>query len=517
MRRLCVLLCCIALPTALAAQSIDLRLNEIAGGFTQPLFLTHAGDGSGRLFVVEQGGRVQVLRDGQQQAEPFLNVEGMISVGDEQGLLGLAFDPGFASNGRVYINLTNPAGGTDVVRYRVDTANPLRVDPASRRTLLAWGQPFPNHNGGWMGFGPDGLLYIACGDGGSGGDPQNHGQRLDTPLGKILRVDVSGEMPAIPPGNPFAGSSTNQQEIWAYGLRNPWRASFDRQTGDLWIADVGQSRTEEVNFQPAGAPGGRNYGWRTMEGSECRQAGCNTSGLLLPVSEYGRTLGCSITGGYVYRGQRYPAMQGRYFFGDFCSGRIFSLRRIGSGDTAASFVREEHLATGLPISSFGEDEEGNLYLVSYDGRIYLLSDGEPSSGPQIDQRFTGTWYDPAQSGHGLFLEVLPGNTLVAYWFTFDAEGRQAWFGGAGDIDGNRAVIRAVRTEGGRFPPNFDASQVRFPEFGTLTLSFESCRLGQVAFDLPGSFGRGTMRLERLTEPLGTACTQSSLSRIEAGR
>lgn len=490
-------------PTA--AQSIDLRLTEVFSLLQQPLFLTHAGDGSGRVFIVEQGGRIRVARDGELQNAPFLDLRGRVSGDSEQGLLGLAFAPDFASSGRFYVNYTNLAGGTVVARFTVDPQNPDRADPNSEQALIAYAQPFPNHNGGWMGFGPDGYLYIASGDGGSGGDPQDNAQRLDTPLGKMLRVDVSGEQVTIPADNPFANQSGARPEIWAYGLRNPWRASFDRETGDLWIADVGQGRTEEVNFQPAGVAGGRNYGWRILEGSQCRSGGCSSAGTVLPVSEYGRDLGCSVTGGYVYRGSRYPALRGSYLFGDFCSGRVFALRRQGEGDSAAAFSREQLASTSLPISSFGEDEEGNLYLVSYDGRVFLLSDGEPSIGPLIDQRFTGTWFDPEQAGHGVFVEVLQGGQLVAYWFTFDSEGRQAWFGGVGSIAGNSVSMDAVRAEGGRFPPDFDPNAVDYPVIGSLTLRFESCRRGVIDYQLGEGFGSGSMPLARLTEPLGSAC------------
>jgi glucose/arabinose dehydrogenase len=487
-------------------QSVDLRLTEQFDQLRQPLFVTHAGDGSGRLFIVEQGGRILVARNGVLNTQPFLDLQGQLSGDSEQGLLGLAFPADFEVSGRFYVNYTNTAGGSVVSRFQVSGDDPDRAEAGSERALLSYAQPFPNHNGGWMAFGPDGHLYIASGDGGSGGDPQNNGQRLDTLLGKMLRVDVSGEQAAIPADNPFVGQSGAAPEIWAYGLRNPWRASFDRETGDLWIADVGQGRTEEVNFQSASAAGGRNYGWRLLEGSECRSSGCNSAGTVLPVSEYGRDLGCSITGGYVYRGQRYPALRGTYLFGDFCSGRLFGLRRTGTGDGAAAFSRDQLAATGLPISSFGEDEEGNLYLVSYDGRVFLLSDGAPSTGPQIDQRFTGTWFDPTQAGHGVFVEVLQGGQLVAYWFTFDDQGRQAWFGGVGSIAGDSVTMDAVRAEGGRFPPAFDPAAVDYPVIGTLTLRFASCRQGLIEYALGEGFGNGSMPLARLTEPLGAACT-----------
>ena len=262
-------------------------------------------------------------------------------------------------------------------------------------------------------------------------------------------------------------------------------------------------------LQPAASSGGENYGWRILEGSLCTTENCSSAGTVLPVTEYDHSLGCSITGGYVYRGARYPNLRGKYLFGDFCSGRIFALTSNGDG----TFSREELLVSALPLASFGEDEQGELYIASHGGSIYHLSDGEPVFAPTIDQSFTGTWYDPAQSGHGLFVEVLPGNQVLAYWFTFDADGRQAWFGGVGAIDGNRAVLQTLRAENGRFIPAFDPADIQYTPFGTLTLSFDSCREGTVQFDLPGSFGAGTMRLSRLTEPLGTACGSSTLAQL----
>lgn len=500
---LALLLALVVAVPALSAQPA-LELAPVYQGLSQPLYLTHAGDGSGRVFIVQQRGRILVGRDGQLLPTPFLDLDGQLSGDSEQGLLGLAFAPDYASSGRFYVYYTRPDGTAELARYRVSN-QPDRADASSRQVLLSIPQPFANHNGGWIGFGPDGYLYIASGDGGSANDPQNHGQRLDSLLGKLLRLDVSGNAAALPPDNPFLGQQGRRGEIWAYGLRNPWRASFDRATGDLWIADVGQQGREEVNFQPAGSAGGANYGWRTLEGSQCLQPGCSSAGTVLPVTEYGRALGCSITGGYVYRGSRYPALAGTYVFGDFCSGRIFGLRRTAQGSSAEAFVREELDATGMPIASFGEDEAGNLYVVSYSGTVYAVAYGDAIDPAAIGRPHTGTWYDPAQNGHGLFLEVLPDNLLVAYWFTFDREGRQAWFGGVGAIDGRRARVPVNRAAGGRFIPDFDASQVSFPALGHLDLEFDSCREGRVEFDLGQGFGRGSMRLQRLTVPLGAEC------------
>jgi glucose/arabinose dehydrogenase len=486
-----------------AVAALDLRLTPVVAGLERPVFLTHAGDGSGRLFVIEQPGQIRVIRDGVLLPTPFLDIRTQVSSGEsEQGLLGLAFAPDYASSGRFYVNYTDVGGNTAIARFRV-SADPDRADRATQELMLSFAQPFANHNGGWLGFGPDGFLYVASGDGGNANDTQGNAQNLGTLLGKILRLDVSGSSATAAAGNPFAGSAGARPEIWAYGLRNPWRVSFDRSGGDLWIADVGQQRTEEVNLQPA-ATAGLNYGWRNMEGSTCRVAGCEVIGVL-PVTEYGRDQGCSITGGYVYRGSAYPDMAGRYIFGDFCSGRIWSLTRSGSGSGAANFTRNLELLSGLAISSFGEDQAGNLYVVSYAGEILALSDGPAVTGPTIDGNFTGSWYDPAQAGHGFFVEVLPGNLFLAWWFTFSPSGEQSWFGGAGPIVGNRVTLNPVRTTGGRFIPNFNVANIQNQPFGTMTFTFSSCSQGRVEFNFPDGYGQGVMELTRLTVPESLDC------------
>lgn len=501
------LLALVLVAFATSANSIDLRLTPVVTGFLNPVYVTHAGDNSGRLFVVEQAGRILIVRNGAVVATPFLDIGPLVSTGEEQGLLGLAFAPDFTTSRRLYVYYTDTGGSSVLARFTVGS-NPDRVDRLTQEILLQFPQPFANHNGGWIGFGPDGFLYLASGDGGSGNDPQDNGQRLNTLLGKILRLDVSGTTAVGPASNPFRNTANARGEIWALGLRNPWRASFDRQTGDLWMGDVGQARREEINFQPAGSAGGQNYGWRRFEGTLCGPANnnCgNTDGITMPVTEYERALGCSITGGYVYRGTSYPRMVGRYIFSDFCSGRFWALERTGTGTTASAFTRTELVATGLPISSLGEDQAGNLYALDYNGQLLLLSDGAPITGPTIDASFTGAWYDPAQNGHGFLIEVLPGGNMLAWWFTFSPEGQQSWFGGVGPITGNRAVISPQRTTGGRFIPNFNPSTIQNEPFGTLTFTFTSCRSGQVAFNLPQGYNQGTMTLTRLTVPDGLTC------------
>ena len=343
----------------------------VASGFTRPLLATHAGDGSDRLFIVEQGGVVSILRNGTVEATPFLDISSRVSCCGERGLLGLAFPAGYSAKRYFYVNYTNTSGTTVVARYHL-TADDDVADFASEEILLTITQPFDNHNGGQIAFSPvDGFLYVAVGDGGSGGDPQNNAQDLDTLLGKILRIDVEG--PAVPYGvpgdNPFVGVA-GHDEIWALGLRNPFRFSFDRQTGDLYVGDVGQGSLEEIDFQSASSAGGENYGWRIMEGSQCFNPNpCDPSGLVLPVVDYNHGLGCSVTGGFVYRGSAHARMQGVYFYGDFCSGRLWGLKR-DNGNWYNTLL----LDTGFNVSSFGEDEEGELYVVDLGGSVYRIDD-----------------------------------------------------------------------------------------------------------------------------------------------
>lgn len=359
-----------ALPVV-EAQVEAVNLTLVAGGLTRPLYLTHAFDE--RLFVVEQAGQIRVVENGQLRSEPFLDIQERVnSTALEQGLLGLAFHPGYRENGRFFVNYTDLQGDTVIAEFGVDTADLMLADPASERVLLSVAQPFGNHNAGQLAFGPDGALYASLGDGGGAGDSLNQGQDPSTLLGTLLRLDVDGDEPyAVPADNPFAGTAGARDEIWAYGLRNPWRFSFDRQLGDLYIADVGQNMWEEVNFQPAGAEGGANYGWNIMEASHCFGAdNCDPAGLVAPVAEVSHQGGnCSITGGYVYRGAKYPALSGNYFFADYCSGNLWSLFRQPDGSWGQQLVQQ----TGIIISSFGEDAQGELYLLDHvNGDLYQL-------------------------------------------------------------------------------------------------------------------------------------------------
>ncbi len=342
--------------------AVELELDVVAEGLDSPLGITNAGDGSDRLFVTEQVGRIRIVDGGELVTEPFLDVSELVVAGGEQGLLGLAFHPDYQDNGRFFVNYTDTDGDTVVAEYRVSD-NPDVADPDSQRVLLRIDQPFPNHNGGHVAFGPDGYLYVATGDGGGGGDPHENGQDLTTLLGKLLRIDVDapgGEPYGIPGDNPFADKGDARPEIWAYGLRNPWRFSFDRATNDLWIADVGQSAFEEVNRVRAAAAG-LDYGWDVMEGRNCFEvADCETQGRVLPVTGYSHDDGCSITGGYVYRGSDAPELQGGYVFGDYCSGSIWVLDARAKGFVAPVRVAAE----AGSISTFGEDEDGELYMAN---------------------------------------------------------------------------------------------------------------------------------------------------------
>lgn len=351
----------------------SINLAPIASGFLKPVYLTHAGDE--RLFVVEQDGTIRIFQDGKVLPQPFLNIDPLVgSSASEQGLLSMAFHPDYDENGRFFVYYTDNNGDTVVARYQVSEDDPNLADPDSALILLNQRQPYRNHNGGQLKFGPDGYLYVGLGDGGSANDPLLAGQDKSTLLGKLLRLDVDFDESsyAIPADNPFVDDENARNEIWAYGLRNPWRFSFDRLTHDLYIADVGQNIWEEVHFQPADSSGGENYGWNIMEGTHCFQTeGCDEAGLEIPVVDYQHGDGsCSVTGGYVYRGQQFLSLFGNYFYGDYCSGKVWSLLQQADG----SWVNNQVFSgDSLFISSFGEDVNGELYLLSYgDGVIYQI-------------------------------------------------------------------------------------------------------------------------------------------------
>jgi glucose/arabinose dehydrogenase len=350
-------------PTGVVA----LALEVVAGGLGSPLYLT-APAADPRLFIVEQAGRIRIVRDGRLLATPFLDIRGRVSSGGERGLFSLAFHPLYASNGFFYVSYTDTNGDSRIERYSV-TADPDVADPSSAKLILSVQQPFSNHNGGLVAFGPDGMLYIGFGDGGSGGDPLGHGQNVNTLLGALLRIDVDGGDPyGVPADNPFVGRP-GADEIWAYGLRNPWRFAFDREAGLLYIADVGQNAWEEVNVVPAG-DGGVNYGWNVMEGGHCFGGGsCDRAGLTLPALEYDHSAGCSVTGGYVYRGAAIPAIRGHYFYSDFCTGFLRSFKYAGG---AVTEEREWDVGSPGSVLSFGVDAAGELYILSGNGNVYRL-------------------------------------------------------------------------------------------------------------------------------------------------
>lgn len=375
-------------PAQLDWPSINYQLVE--SGFNDPVHIANAGDDSGRLFIVEQVGRVRIIQSGTVLPQAFLNITNRVLSGGEEGLLSIAFPPNYENNGYFYVYYTNLAGNNQVSRFRV-TSNPDQADPNSEQLVILFNHPnYSNHNGGQLAFGPDGYLYIGTGDGGGGGDPDENAQDLGSLLGKILRIDVGGQVPSItgpyqfflpligtnmasplytiPDDNPFLGIAGARGEIWAYGLRNPWRFSFDRATGDLFTADVGQNSYEEVNYQPGTSVGGENYGWDIMEGNHCFEPpnNCDKDGLVMPITEYDHSLGFAVTGGFVYRGSSYPGMQGFYLFADYYSGRIWGLNYHQN-----VWERQELDNTDYSISTFGEDESGELYLADHTGgRIF---------------------------------------------------------------------------------------------------------------------------------------------------
>ena len=356
------------------AGTVPVALQEVAAGLSFPLYLAVPPGDASRLFIVEKGGAIRVVKDGTLLPSPFLDLTAKVSTGGEQGLLGLAFDPDYASTGRFVVHYTDVGGNTVVSLFRVSAGDADLADPASEAIVLTAEQPFSNHNGGQILFGPDGMLYIGLGDGGGSGDPGGRGQSVADLLGSILRVDVrSGSGYTIPPDNPFVGRADAKPEVWSFGLRNPWRFTFDPATGDLYIADVGESAWEEVDVVGAadGAGRGANFGWNITEGRHCfAEAGCDPSRFTLPVLEYSHDEGCSITGGFVYRGAAIPELQGHYFYADYCQGWVRSFRLQ---DGQALEARQwPTLAPGGAVTSFGQDAAGELYVLSQGGRVFKI-------------------------------------------------------------------------------------------------------------------------------------------------
>lgn len=354
--------------------AFSLSLQAIVSGLNSPLGLEQPNDGSGRFFAVGQGGTISIIQNGAVLTQPFLDISGKIATGGEMGLVGMTFHPAFAQNRKFYVNYVRSAAGqiqSVIAEYQASAGNANFSDPASERILLTINQTgnFSNHKAGQLAFGPDGLLYFGLGDGGSGGDPFGNGQNKLTLLGKMMRIDVNTVSPGlqygIPPDNPFAAGG-GLPEIWAYGFRNPWRFSFDRATGRLLVADVGQDQFEEIDLVQKGG----NFGWNTMEGLHCFSpaSGCNTAGLILPIVEYSHAEGNAVIGGFVYRGTKIAALQGVYLFADFGTGKIWQLQET----SANTWTRTLLMTTGFNISSFGQDQSGELYVVDFAGRVLRL-------------------------------------------------------------------------------------------------------------------------------------------------
>lgn len=370
----------LSFASAPATAQAPLTTELFVDGLVSPTYLTYAPGDPTRVFIVEQRGVIRIVENGVMLPTPFLDIDGNVSCCGERGLLSMAFHPNYQDNGRFFVNFTNNAGTTRIAELSV-TANPNIANPAFVQNIALIPQDFSNHNGGCISFGPDGMLYVGMGDGGSGNDPNNRSQDGNQLLGKMLRFDVDLPAPFIPASNPFVGTAGVRDEIWHLGLRNPWRFDFDRETGDLWIADVGQNQREEVNFIPAGL-GGQNLGWRCLEGTRCTGlSGCSCSDptLLAPIIEYNHSQGCSITGGKVYRGAAIPSLQGTYFYADFCSGRIWSLRYDGMNVTDFT-EREDELDPEGPLSlnsitSFGEDFDGEMYILAGSRAFKIVADG----------------------------------------------------------------------------------------------------------------------------------------------
>jgi glucose/arabinose dehydrogenase len=366
-----------SLPTATpSASALKIELKPEVSGLRQPLFVTSPRDGSGDIYIVEKAGRIRVADGSTLRTDPFLDITARVRSSElERGLLGLAFHPKYQSNGYLYVNYTDLNGDTVISRFTASGDRRV-ADASSEKMILQIKQPYANHNGGNLVFGPDGMLWIGMGDGGSGGDPQRNGQNKNALLGKMLRIDVDrGDPYTIPPDNPFVNQPNARGEVWAYGLRNPWRWSFDRLNGDLYIGDVGQNAWEEIDYVPTGSRSGTNFGWNIMEGLHCypENSTCDRTGITLPVYEYPTRMdGCAIVGGYVYRGKQFPAMNGKYFFSDNCNPTIWSLARGADGKWART-VAVAPADTSIGVSSFGEDEAGEIYVTGLSsGVIYRL-------------------------------------------------------------------------------------------------------------------------------------------------
>ncbi len=423
----------VLIVSALPAQAQTFETERIITGLTNPLLVTAPSNDFDRIFIVQQTGQILIMENGTLLGSPFLDIATIVLSAGEQGLLGLAFHPNYASNGFFYVNYIDNANSDSVIERYTVSANPNVANPSSGFEILRYSQPFTNHNAGHLAFGPnDGFLYIASGDGGSGNDPANNGQTLSTFLGKMLRIDVDGGLPyAIPPTNPFVGTPGALDEIWAYGLRNPWRFSFDRSNGDMYIGDVGQNDFEELDFQPASSTGGENYGWKVAEGFECRGGGgtCGTNpGFTPPIHAYPRADGHSVTGGYVYRGSAIPSLDGAYFFADFSFNNIWSLEYDGA--TVSNFTLRNSYLTPYnggsigSITSFGEDAAGEIYICDRGGEIFQIVavDKDGDGLTNTEELGYGTDPDDADTDNDLLNDGLEINVHGTDVFDYDTDG-----------------------------------------------------------------------------------------------
>lgn len=405
------------LVIGLTSLAQNITLTPFATGFSDPVEIAHCGDD--RLFIVEQGGAIKVVNsDGSVNAQNFLNLSSIISTGSERGLLGLAFHPDYESNGYFFVNYTNTSGNTVIARYSVSTTNPDTANPSSELIILTIAQPFSNHNGGCIKFGPDGYLWISIGDGGSGGDPNNNGQNKSSLLGKMLRISVDGDvMPySIPSDNPFANGAQGEEEIWAYGLRNAWKFSFDRETNEAWIADVGQNAVEEINKIPS-TDAGLNYGWRCYEGnSPYNLSGCvDSSTMIFPIAQYNHASGrCSLTGGYVYRGSQYTDIYGLYFFADYCSNQLGVVDQDGTLTFLDSY-------SGNFFATFGEDASGELYIAGKGSGIVHRIHGSVTASIADVENAIKVFPNPAKD----FISVeSSSNAMISDMILYDVSGKE---------------------------------------------------------------------------------------------
>lgn len=462
----CIAVCVGVLASATATPTSAMRTQKVGGFFPKPVFLT-APRGDSRLFVLEQRGRVRIVKNGQQVAIPFLDITSRVQFdGTFQGILGIAFHPDYDQNGQFFVNYTVTGGDTRVSRFYV-SGNPDRANAQSEQVLLTIDQPSVMHNGGYLAFGPnDGYLYIGMGDGGPESDPDNRGQDPSSLLGKILRIDVDSGVPySIPPDNPFVGQAEYRPEIWALGLREPWGMTFDRETHDLWIADVGNFAFEEINFQTAGDPGGHNYGWKLMEGMHCFDppVGCDDGTLTWPIHEYSHSTGCSVNGGYVYRGERIPELPGTYFFSDYCMRKIWSFRYNGQQITEFTDRSAELEPAGADafnsLAGFGEDGFGELYIIDWHwnedlGEIYKIvpdpSDVEPVVST-VDALIRDAAPNPFSSSTSIDLSGT--SSATTHLEIVSASGRRVWQQTVLVSDGSRGVVWNGTDESGMEAPS----------------------------------------------------------------